>query len=921
MSSQYDLPLSDACHHHSTRSGILTPASDHSLNMSDAPCLPSSSGAKKRKRDGSTMEDLLRDTFVVKPYPTTVYVKPRTLQPLMLLPRSCLPLAYLDFTPSASALPQSRLFETHVKLLELEERMGNEPMVLIARLDDGRTLYAVEREDRGLYVLCRLGSWINLHQLRTASVASWQEVPRGPEKGFGIGLVPTQHNAAPITTSETRKYDKEKRLAIEALQSMVKRPSTAMSSDFQPANEGSQPLEAQNTESQLLNAPVDVPVVEKPHVQLTSTEILDNVRTQYLEALYLSKASLAYFAKGPLSRARAAFHLDYDSNLEMSDLVTFLEGLVLSTTQVDKKYRDGVPTCVSMIDIEDSANENPKAKKRKSSKNIKPGKNGLYPSEENLIRQWWASHDDDADTGGPANSRDEITKSRISQLRIRETQLQLIIILEVLALQPLVVKPEEDDGLPSTLPQSETPQAKEKSSKKRKSDFLSVLLDVHIDRLCIWQSIQLEIGGAAPSRDSQTHETVGATDGPRHTDNILRDFCVEIIAPFFSARLPERCAIINRKLGGPVAMSPPKPRVSKSASFSGAPARPGAATKRPVPVKPRKSLQRILTDERERRSISRGPERGISLLRSASIPGFKRENSEAPSLSGIPFADSQGIIKSKQLARREVDLGSLVSSKTTKESKQAKIDAELKDAISALKKPNRELTAKSMVETAERRSTSSVHPRKSKKPVRNPLFQGVQISATPKTNRSRDVFSKRQQQQSHQKTREKELDTVPASSALRIPQSSVLKASPRNPRFSSIQATPTRKSLSRPSSMMDLGRDREPVLPPLSPCHIRRSSAQLFAAIPDSAVKAAPASWAAHGGVQETPVKNRSVSTNFDHGHPASSPKFDQENSRKVGVEEIIQMVESSTMKTLQQQSDSIYKSLGWDDDDIDDLV
>ena len=61
MLSQYELPVSDASAYAPTRSGILTPASDHSLNLSDGVC----SGSKKRKRDGNTMEDLLRDTFVV----------------------------------------------------------------------------------------------------------------------------------------------------------------------------------------------------------------------------------------------------------------------------------------------------------------------------------------------------------------------------------------------------------------------------------------------------------------------------------------------------------------------------------------------------------------------------------------------------------------------------------------------------------------------------------------------------------------------------------------------------------------------------------------------------------------------------------------------------------------------------------------
>lgn len=168
-------------------------------------------------------------------------------------------------------------------------------------------------------------------------------------------------------------------------------------------------------------------------------------------------------------------------------------------------------------------------------------------------------------------------------------------------------------------------------------------------------------------------------------------------------------------------MSPPKPKLSKSKSFSGAPSRPGAATKRPVPAKPRRSLQRVLSDERERRSVSRGPERAISLMRSATmpmVPGLKREASEVPSLSGIPDSQSLeanrgGVLNSKRFSRREVDLSALapISDKDAKAQKKAKIDAELKEAISALKKPNRELAGKALAETAEKRSVSASRPR------------------------------------------------------------------------------------------------------------------------------------------------------------------------------------------------------------------
>src|ERR1700710_640701 len=117
----------------------------------------------------------------------------------------------------------------------------------------------------------------------------------------------------------------------------------------------------------------------------------------------------------------------------MNEYVTFLEGLIMSTTLIDKKYKDGVPGCVSLIDINDHSAEDAsqavgKSKKRKSAKKMKPGKSGLYPLEETLIRKWWASYDDDADDNVPGASREEITRSRISQLRIRETQLQMIVI-------------------------------------------------------------------------------------------------------------------------------------------------------------------------------------------------------------------------------------------------------------------------------------------------------------------------------------------------------------------------------------------------------------------------------------------------------------------------------------------------------------
>lgn len=62
MSGQEEHHASDASTKTQTRSHILTPASDNFAIPSDG----TSSGLRKRKRDGNTIEDLLKDTFVVR---------------------------------------------------------------------------------------------------------------------------------------------------------------------------------------------------------------------------------------------------------------------------------------------------------------------------------------------------------------------------------------------------------------------------------------------------------------------------------------------------------------------------------------------------------------------------------------------------------------------------------------------------------------------------------------------------------------------------------------------------------------------------------------------------------------------------------------------------------------------------------------
>jgi DNA replication regulator SLD3 len=155
---------------------------------------------------------------------------------------------------------------------------------LVARLDSTCTLFAIERESQGLYVLFQLGSWISLQQLRASAVASKQDVSKP------LSLVQNGETSVPIDTPESSNYSNKKRLAIEQIQSMVKRPSTSLSTDNSQGT--NTPVETPVLQPHALGVPVDSPPVVELATQPTAAEIFENIRNQYLEALYISKVGI-----------------------------------------------------------------------------------------------------------------------------------------------------------------------------------------------------------------------------------------------------------------------------------------------------------------------------------------------------------------------------------------------------------------------------------------------------------------------------------------------------------------------------------------------------------------------------------------------------------------------------------------------------
>lgn len=420
--------------------------------------------------------------------------------------------------------------------------MGSTQSVLVARSDSTGLLYAMERQSSGLYVICRLGTWVDIEQLARKATALCRSrvFPAKAE-------LKQEEELSAITTPQLHKEQKRKREAIEAIQSLVKKrakpqgdassgansPNTSLEEPTQaaPVESKVQTVQSPQDLSRQVGEEVDVPIGSQAvDPQDVATGIFENIRAQYSEALYKSKGSLAYFAKGPLSRARSAFHLDLEANLDMAELIEFLKSLILTTVQIDKKYRESAPEIISkMAKVIESSDE--ASRKRRKAKKMKLGRDGLYPREDEIIQKWWNNNKPELLEEQSTFSPTQI-KSHLSLLRTRETQLQMILILEILALEPLKTSDEAEDGALPLLPgESETKsQMAPPTTKKRNKHNLPVLVDVHADRLTIWQSTATD--ELLLLEDSQA--TIVNADGQtqqKASSEPLKDFCVDVILP------------------------------------------------------------------------------------------------------------------------------------------------------------------------------------------------------------------------------------------------------------------------------------------------------------------------------------------------------------------------------------------------------
>lgn len=242
---------------------------------------------------------------------------------------------------------------------------------------------------------------------------------------------------------------------------------------------------------------------------------------------------MAYYAKGPLSRARAFFQGSNVSSSDRGQLPEFLRSCILNLPTLDKKYRETIPDLVKQLPMaalsDDEIVVEALRKKSRKSKKCTLGKNGLYPEEELNIARWWISRTTATDIQDTALSGEDSIKARISLQKAREIQLQIILILETLALE--LSTPEiKVEGISSQALGEDHLETNQKHKIKKPKD-LNTVLDLLVDKLCIWQSMNTNEAEKSPNGKFEAPQKRNNGTNQSSRVNSLRVFCVDVVIP------------------------------------------------------------------------------------------------------------------------------------------------------------------------------------------------------------------------------------------------------------------------------------------------------------------------------------------------------------------------------------------------------
>ena len=215
--------------------------------------------------------------------------QPITLNPLLVISHSSLPLAYLDLSGDTNGTPGTQLFSASNAGLEkvFQEDPSGQSVLIAETQPDKAPLYAIEWVDTGLYALCRLGGWVTVKALEQIQARNTRIKPQ--RKRCCRRIAPQDNDwwrdlaIDDRTDTSNGSEGKGKRLpqniglCLKKPRSINTLPVSSECIIQEPAPRTTKSLTAEGSQELLMQ---------------TSEDIFSMLRTQYQETLYFTKVRL-----------------------------------------------------------------------------------------------------------------------------------------------------------------------------------------------------------------------------------------------------------------------------------------------------------------------------------------------------------------------------------------------------------------------------------------------------------------------------------------------------------------------------------------------------------------------------------------------------------------------------------------------------
>lgn len=461
-----------------------------------------------------------------------------SLIPYIRLSRAALPLSYLAYGSCPVGRDAPIFFTaTCTNLCESIQPQSQDggSVVIIAREEDVAQCFVVEQVRPQAFVLCPLAPWIGLTSLTKLSIpheqgrqfADGSRISEQAQDHWWAGSVLSLENDnAPLEATELD-------LDAPVDEDM---PTADVPNDSKVTDQGRHASESIKTPqfSDDATHAFDLDL----HPQLTFEQVCCAIVEQYLDILYKSTASLAYFAKGPLSRARASIALSPSGDTKLDGLAAAMRLMVHDPSKLDKKYRLKLPELLTTIGSEQQSNGTSKAKRTKKLKRAAPGKDGLYNIERDYVRAWYSNA---GPTTNPASGQ-KPWKNPLLSLQFREYLLQIILVLEVMAIEASLLKDQPEPVGPNASTDLEARTKSEKGNKKSKLEHdLEGVLAGLVDKISIWQSVGLDQAPSEEARQLGETRPENAPDGREKGIDRIGEFYSDVLIPLCVYTLYQPC--------------------------------------------------------------------------------------------------------------------------------------------------------------------------------------------------------------------------------------------------------------------------------------------------------------------------------------------------------------------------------------------